>query len=106
MVYNVRFINPELQLDETIEVPEGEYILDMADTANLQLPSGCRQGNCSACIVKVIYGEIDQTEQTFLQQSELEAGFAVTCVAYALSDCILETHQERHLYSASLYFNP
>jgi ferredoxin len=102
--YNVRFINPEQDLDKTIEVPEGEYILDMAEFAGLRLPSGCKQGNCSACIVKVISGEVDQSEQTFLQEPEIEAGFAVTCVAYPLSDCVLATHQEQCLYGTSLYF--
>jgi ferredoxin len=99
--YKVRFINQYQDLDQTIEVPEGEYILDMAESAGLRLPSGCKQGNCSACIVKVISGEVDQSEQTFLQGSEVEAGFAV---AYPLSDCVLVTHQEQCLYGTSLYF--
>lgn len=102
--YNVRFINQDQNLDQTIEVPEGEYILDMAESIGLRLPSGCKQGNCSACIVKVISGEVDQSEQTFLQGSEIEAGFAVTCVAYPLSDCVVVTHQEQCLYGTSLYF--
>jgi ferredoxin len=102
--YNVRFINQEQNLDKTIEIPEGEYILDMAESTGLRLPSGCKQGNCSACIVKIISGEVDQSEQTFLQKSEIEAGFAVACVAYPLSDCVLITHQEQCLYGTSLYF--
>jgi ferredoxin len=102
--YKVRLINEDEDLDQTIEVPEGEYILDMADIAGISLPSGCKQGNCSACVVKVIAGEVDQSEQTFLRGSEVEAGFAVSCVAYPLSDCVLATHQEQCLYSDSLYF--
>jgi ferredoxin len=102
--YSVRFVNQEQDLDQTIEVPEGEYILDMAESAGLRLPSGCKQGSCSACIVKVISGKVDQSEQTFLQGSEVEAGFAVICVAYPLSDCVLATHQEQCLYGTSLYF--
>jgi ferredoxin len=103
-LYKVRLINPEQGLDQTVEVPDGEYILDMTDAAGIRLPSGCKQGNCSACVVKIISGEVDQSEQTFLQRSEIDAGFAVTCVAYPLSDCVLATHQEQCLYSASLYF--
>lgn len=102
-LYKVRLINSEQDLDQTIEVPEGQYILDMADIAGLRLPSGCKQGNCSACVVKVITGKVDQSEQTFLQGLEIDAGFAVTCVAYPLSDCVLATHQEQCLYSNSLY---
>ncbi len=102
--YKVRLINEDEDLDQTIEVPEGEYILDMAEIAGISLPSGCKQGNCSACLVKVIAGKVDQSEQTFLQGSEIEAGFVVSCVAYPLSDCVLATHQEQCLYSDSLYF--
>ncbi len=103
-LYKVRFINADQELDQTIEVPEGEYILDMAEAAEICLPFGCQQGNCSACVVKVMSGTVDQSEQTFLQGSEIDAGFAVTCVAYPLSDCVLATHQEQRLYSDSLYF--
>jgi ferredoxin len=103
-LYKVRLINLDQDLDQTIEVPEGEYILDIAEAAGIRLPSGCKQGNCSACIVKVMTGKVDQSEQTFLQGSEIDAGFAVTCVAYPLSDCVLATHQEQCLYNDSLYF--
>lgn len=101
--YTVQFINSELNLDETITVPEDQYILDMADEAHIRLPSGCKQGNCSACIAKLIQGEVDQTEQQFLSPTELAAGYTVTCVATPLSDCILQTHQEQALYQSALY---
>lgn len=103
-VYKVRLVNPAVNLDHTIEVPDGQYILDMAEEAGVRLPSGCREGNCSSCIAKVVSGEIDQSEQKFLQPAEMEAGYTITCLAYPLSDCTLETHQEQVLYKSSLYF--
>ncbi|WP_019502347.1 2Fe-2S iron-sulfur cluster-binding protein [Pseudanabaena sp. PCC 6802] len=102
-VYQVRLLNPSLGLDRTIAVPDDEYIQDMAIAEGIRLPAGCRQGNCSACIVKVAIGEVDQSEQKFLRPEEIAAGYAITCVAYALSDCTLETHQEGVLYKSSLY---
>jgi ferredoxin len=104
-VYQVRLLNPAIALDRTIEVPDHEYILDMAIAQGIMLPAGCRQGTCSACVVKVVSGEVDQSEQRFLRTTEIAAGYAVTCVAYALSDCTLETHQEGVLYKSSLYFS-
>jgi ferredoxin len=104
-VYQVRLLNPAIALDRTIEVPDHEYILDMAIAVGIRLPSGCRQGTCSACVVKVVSGEVDQSEQRFLRTTEIDAGYAITCVAYALSDCTLETHQEEVLYKSSLYFS-
>jgi len=104
-VYQVRLVNPEIQSDRTFTVPDDQYILDLAEEAGIRLPNGCRQGECSACIAKLISGEVDQSEQKFLRPKELEAGYTVTCVAYPLSDCTLETHQEKVLYQSSLYFN-
>jgi ferredoxin len=103
-VYLVRLINPALDLDRTISVPDDQYILDIAEEAGIRLSAGCREGTCSSCIAKIVSGEVDQSEQKFLQPSEIAAGYTVTCVAYPVSDCTLETHQEQVLYKSSLYF--
>jgi ferredoxin len=105
-VYQVRFINDKLGLDRTIQIPDDQYIIDIAEEAGIRLPSGCKQGECSACVAKLISGEIDQSEQKFLRPQEIEAGYVVTCVTYPLSDCVLETHQEQLLYKSSLYYKP
>jgi ferredoxin len=105
-VYKVRLLNPQLGLDQTIDVPADQYILDIAEDCGIRLPSGCKQGECSACVAKLIRGELDQSEQTFLQAIEVEAGYCVTCVAYPRSDCVVTTHQEQNLYGSSLYFKP
>jgi len=105
-VYLIRLVNPAHNLDQTIEVPDNQYILDMAEEAGVRLPAGCREGTCSSCIAKLVTGEVNQSEQKFLQPSEIAAGYTVTCVAYPLSDCTLETHQEQVLYKSSLYFSP
>jgi ferredoxin len=104
-VYQVRLVNESIALDRTISIPDDQYILDMAEDAGIRLPNGCKQGECSACVAKLVSGKIDQSEQKFLKQPELQAGYAVTCVAYPLSDCTLLTHQEQVLYQTSLYFN-
>ena len=103
-VYQVRLVNPAVNLDRTISVPDDQYILDMAEEAGIRLPVGCREGTCSSCIAKLVSGKVDQSEQKFLQPSEIADGYTVTCVAYPLSDCALETHQEQVLYKSSLYF--
>lgn len=104
-IYQVRLVNPTLNLDRAIAVPDDQYILDMAEAAGIRLPAGCLQGECSVCVAKLISGKINQNEQKFLQPSEIAAGYTVTCVAYPLSDCVLETHQEKDLYSNALYYS-
>lgn len=103
-VYQVRLVNPAIALDRTIAVPDDQYIMDIAEDAGIRLPNGCKQGECSACVAKLISGQIDQSEQKFLRQPEIDAGYVVTCVAYPLSDCTLHTHQEQVLYQSSLYY--
>ncbi len=105
-VYQVRLVNSDRGLDQTIAVPDDEYILDIAEMMGIRLPSGCKQGDCSVCVAKLIDGEIDQDEQLFLCSTEIEAGYTVTCVAYPRSDCTLLTHQEQTLYQSSLYHKP
>ena len=55
-VYQVRLINPDLNLDHAIAVPDDQYILDIAEEAGIRLPSGCKQGECSACVAKLVSG--------------------------------------------------
>lgn len=105
-VYQVRLVNAAIGLDRTIAVPEGEYILEVAAEMGIRLPSGCQQGDCSACVAKLLAGEVDQSEQKFLQPTELAAGYTVTCVASPRTDCVLATHQEQVLYQSCLYYSP
>lgn len=105
-VYQVRLVNPAIALDRTLAVPDDQYILDIAEDAGIRLPAGCKLGECSGCVAKLLEGEVEQTEQKFLRSPELAAGYTVTCVAYPRSNCTLLTHQEQVLYGTSLYYAP
>jgi ferredoxin len=96
--YKVKLISTLHKVDSTMECPPDKFILEAAEDDNVDLPYSCRAGSCSTCLGKVTAGTVDQPDQTFLDDDQIANGFVLTCVAYATSDCTIQTHEEENLY--------
>ncbi len=96
MAYSITLRSPD-GTDEVIQCDDDQYILEAAEEAGIDLPSSCKAGACSSCAGKVLEGTVNNDEQSFLDDEQLEDGWSLLCVATPESDCVILTEQEENI---------
>ena len=97
---------PELTLTwqddrrETIQASEGQTVLDAAESADIDLPFGCRTGACASCVGRLITGTVSYARPPrALKPRHRTARYILCCIARPQTDCRIAvgTHLQSEL---------
>ncbi len=70
-----------------IPVPfSGAAILDMAQSAGIDVPFSCKGGVCCTCKAKLLEGEVEMDVVYGLEPDEIAAGYILTCQSHPKTD--------------------
>jgi ferredoxin-NADP reductase len=64
-------------------VPDGATLLDVAEANGVQIPYGCRQGQCGTCATRVLCGTVRMDTDAGLSAEQKKAGYVLPCVSRA-----------------------
>ncbi|WP_158886957.1 1,2-phenylacetyl-CoA epoxidase subunit PaaE [Amycolatopsis anabasis] len=70
----------------TLSLPRETPVLDGAQRFRPDLPFACKGGVCGTCRAKVVDGEVAMRRNFALEQSEVDAGFVLTCQSLPVTE--------------------
>lgn len=72
----------------TVAVPGDTSLLEGAQRVRPDLPFACKGGVCGTCRAKLVEGNVHMRRNFALEQSEVDAGFVLTCQSLPRSDTV------------------
>jgi 3-ketosteroid 9alpha-monooxygenase subunit B len=70
----------------------GKRLLDVIIDAGLNPPYSCRQGQCGACAVRVISGEVSLVNNEILEEEDFADGYTLACQAVPVTEHVAVTY--------------
>jgi ferredoxin-NADP reductase len=74
---------------KTCQASIGSTLLDVAERNGVQIPYGCRQGQCGTCATQVLSGDVHMDAQGGLTAEQKNAGYVLPCVSHARGTVVL-----------------
>lgn len=71
---------------KNIKIYSDQTVLNSLIDADLDPPFSCKIGACSACMAKLISGELRIEENGYLSEEQIAQNYFLACQAYPASD--------------------
>ena len=78
-----------LHSGKVCQASAGSTLLDLAERNGVQIPYGCRQGQCGTCATRVLSGTVQMDIETGLTADQKNAGYVLPCVSRAKGAIVL-----------------
>jgi 3-ketosteroid 9alpha-monooxygenase subunit B len=84
-----RSATAEVELDgylHHVPWPEHKRLLDAMIDAGINAPHSCRQGNCGACMLRILDGEVSLVHNEILEEEDFAGNWTLACQAVPVTD--------------------
>src|SRR5579862_1221211 len=78
-----------LHSEKICQVSSGSTLLELAERNGVQIPFGCRQGQCGTCATRVLSGTVRMDVEAGLTGEQKDAGYVLPCVSRAEGTVVL-----------------
>jgi ferredoxin-NADP reductase len=78
-----------LHSEKVCQASSGSTLLDLAEKNGVQIPYGCRQGQCGTCATRVLSGTVRMDVEDGLTSEQKNAGYVLPCVSRAERTVVL-----------------
>src|SRR5579863_3556874 len=78
-----------LHSEKVCQVSPGSTLLDLAERNGVQIPFGCRQGQCGTCATRALSGTVQMDVEAGLTAEQKNAGYVLPCVSRAQGTVVL-----------------
>jgi 3-ketosteroid 9alpha-monooxygenase subunit B len=73
--------------------PPDKKLLDFLLEKGLDAPYSCREGNCSACAIRLVEGEVTMLHNEVLENEDLDEGIRLACQSLPVSDEVTVSYE-------------